>query len=137
MQALPKPKIRLLNLDIHQFSYRERLIHSKRHLKRSLCIEFKENPLSHFSSRESLPKLKIGRPNLDQHKIFCCKRLIHPKRHLKRSLCIEFLKNHQSHSLLRGPLLSPKFGYQIWTPINFSVVNNYYTRKDIKIGIVT
>ena len=65
MQALPRPKIALLNLGIHQFSYSELLIHLKKHLKRSLFIEFKENPLNHFSLRESLPKPEIGIPNLD------------------------------------------------------------------------
>ena len=40
--VLKRPKIGLPNLFFHQFSYSERLIHSKRHLKRSLCIEFKE-----------------------------------------------------------------------------------------------
>ena len=56
----------LLNLGIHQFSYRERLIHSKRHLKRSFCVEFKENLLSYFLMRESLPKSKIllGLPSM-------------------------------------------------------------------------
>ena len=44
IHALPKPKIGLLNLDIHQFSYNERLIYSKSHLKKSVCFEFKENP---------------------------------------------------------------------------------------------
>ena len=39
--ALPRPKTGLLNLDIDQFFYSERLMHSKRHLKRSLSIELK------------------------------------------------------------------------------------------------
>ena len=56
IQGLPRPKIALLNVGIHQFSSSKRLIHSKMHLKRSLCIDFKENPLSHFSLRESLSK---------------------------------------------------------------------------------
>ena len=44
MQALSRPKIRLLNLDIHEFSYIEQLIHSKKNLK-SLCSEFKKKIL--------------------------------------------------------------------------------------------
>ena len=41
IQALPIPKVALLNLGVHQFSYSELLIHLKRHLKRSLCMTFK------------------------------------------------------------------------------------------------
>ena len=70
IHALPWPKVELLNLDIHQFSYNERLIHSKWHLRRSLCIEFKENPMSHFLLKETLPKPKIGLPNLGFHQFF-------------------------------------------------------------------
>ena len=83
IQTLPRPKIALLNLDIHQFSYSERLIHMKRHLKRSLFIEFKENPLSHFSFRESLPKPEIGILNLDFCQCYCGKRLFCPEWYLK------------------------------------------------------
>ena len=43
IHALPWPKIGLPYLDIHQFPYSERLMHSKRYLKRSLSTEFKEN----------------------------------------------------------------------------------------------
>ena len=63
MHVLPTPKIASLNLGIHIFSYSERPIHSKRHVKGILCIEFKENPFSYFSLRESLPKLEIGLTN--------------------------------------------------------------------------
>ena len=73
MPALLRPKIVLLNLDMHQFSYNKQLIHLKKHLKRSLCIEFKENSLSHFSLRESFLKPKIGIPNLDLHQCFYSK----------------------------------------------------------------
>ena len=70
MQELPRPKIRLQNLDIHQFSYSERLIHSKRHLKRSLFNELKENIESQFLLKESFPKPKIGLSNLDFYLFF-------------------------------------------------------------------
>ena len=62
---LPRSKVELLNSAMHQFSYSGRTIHFKMNLKRSLCIEFKENALSHFSLGESLQKLKIGMPNLE------------------------------------------------------------------------
>ena len=74
MHALPRPKIGQPNLDFHQFSYSERLIHSKRHLK-CLCIEVEENRQSHLLLRESLSKPKIGLTNVDFHEIFCSKRL--------------------------------------------------------------
>ena len=69
--ALPRPKMGLLNLDIHQYSYSEWLIHSKRHPKRSLYIEFEEYRLSHILLRESLPKPKIGLPHLNFHNFIC------------------------------------------------------------------
>ena len=75
--ALPKTKIGLPNLDTYQFFYCERLIQSKRHLKRSLCIEFNENCLSHFLLREPLPKPKNGLTNLNFHKFFCNKYYIY------------------------------------------------------------
>ena len=96
MQAFPRPKIALLNLGIHQFSYDERLIHSKRHLKRNLCFEFKENPLSNISLRESLPKDETGIPNLDFHQCFCSKRLFYRKRHLKGNYYMLFEENFSS-----------------------------------------
>ena len=100
-QALPRLKMKLLNLDIHQFYYSVRLIHLKRHLKISLIIELKENPLSHFSLRESLPKLEIGIPNLDFHQCSCSssKQLFYPKWHLKGNYYILFEKNHSSRFL--------------------------------------
>ena len=79
MQAFPRPKKDLLNLGILEFSYNERLIYSKRHLKRNLCFKIKENPLIHTSLRESLPKSEAGIPNLDFHQCFCSKRLFYPK----------------------------------------------------------
>ena len=96
IQALSRPKIALLNFTIHQFSYSERLIHSKRHLKRSLCIQFKENPLSHFSMRESLPKPEICIPNLDFHQCFFSKRLLYLKRHLQGNYYMLFGENHSN-----------------------------------------
>ena len=93
IQALLRSKIGLLNLDIHKFSYTEWLIHSKRHLKISFSIKFKENPLSYFSLRESLLKPKIGKSNLDFHQCFCNKWLFYQKRHLKRN-CMLFEENH-------------------------------------------
>ena len=96
IQAFPRFKIWLLNLNIHQFSYSEQPIHLKRYLKRSLCIEFKENPLSYFSSRESLLKLKIVILNLNLHQCFCSKRLFYLKRHLKGNYCMLFEEKHSS-----------------------------------------
>ena len=72
--TLLRLKIVLLNLGMHQFSCSEWLIHFKKHLKRSLFIEFKENLLSHFSLRESLLKPEIDTWNLDFHQCFCNKR---------------------------------------------------------------
>ena len=68
----------------------------KKYLKRGFCIEFEENPLSHFSSRESLPKLKTGKPNLDFHQCSCGERLFYPKRHLKENYHMLFKENHFS-----------------------------------------
>ena len=48
-ESLMKPKTGLPNFNFYQFFYDERLSHWKRHLKRNLCIEFKENHLSHIS----------------------------------------------------------------------------------------
>ena len=45
---LPRPKIGLHNVDIHHISYSERLIHWKRHLKKSLSIEFKKVVKANF-----------------------------------------------------------------------------------------
>ena len=87
------PEIRVLNLDIHQFSYSERLIHSKIHLKRSLCIELKEKP---YLLRESPPKPKISLSNLDFHQFFYGERLFHPKRHLKGNCYMSFEDNRSS-----------------------------------------
>ena len=94
--SLPRPKIALLDLGLHKFSYSERRIHPKTHLKRKLCIEFKVNPLRHFSLRESFPKPEIGIPNLDFYQCFCSKRLFNPKRHLKVNYHILFEENHLS-----------------------------------------
>ena len=99
IQVLSKSKIRLLNLDIHQFSYGKRLINSKRHLKRSLCLEFKEIPLRHFSLRESLLKLKIGIPNLDFRQCLCSKRLFYPKKHAKENYYMLFQENGSGNFL--------------------------------------
>ena len=77
-------KTALRNLDIHEFSYSERLIHLKRNLK-SLCIE--------FSLGESLPKPKTGIRNLGFNKFFCGNRLIHSKKHVTRCLFIKFEEN--------------------------------------------
>ena len=96
MHVLPTPKIASLNLGIHIFSYSERPIHSKRHVKGILCIEFKENPFSYFSLRESLPKLEIGIPDLGFRQCFCSKRLFNPKRHLKGNYYMLFEEKHSS-----------------------------------------
>ena len=93
IQSLLRPKITLLNLVIHQFSCSERLIHSKKHLKTSLCIEFKENLMSYFALRESLPKPEIGISNLDLHQYSCSKRLFYPKGHLKGNYYMLFKEN--------------------------------------------
>ena len=42
-QAFPKVEICLPNLDFHQFFCSKRPLHSKKHMKRCLCIEFQEN----------------------------------------------------------------------------------------------
>ena len=86
----------LLNLDICQFYNSERLIHSKRHLNRSLCIEFEENPLSNFSLSDSLPKPEINIPNLDCHQCFCIKRLFYSKIYLKGNYYMLFEEIHSS-----------------------------------------
>ena len=96
MKALPRSKTALLNLSMHQFSYSERLIHLKKHFKRSLFIGFKENPLSHFSLRKSLPKSETDIPNLDSHQCFCCKRLFYPKWHQKGNFYMLFEENHSN-----------------------------------------
>ena len=49
----PRLEIGQPNFDFYQFSYRERLVHSKKHLKRRLRIEFEENRYSHFCLRET------------------------------------------------------------------------------------
>ena len=95
LEALPRSEIDI-NLGINQFSYSERLIHSKRHLKSCLCVEFKENLLSLFSWKESLPKPGIGISNFNFHQCFCCKQLFYPKRHLKESYYMLFEENHSS-----------------------------------------
>ena len=99
-------------MGIHQFSYNERLIHSKRHLKRNLCFDFKENPLSNISLWESLPKDETGISNLDFHQFFCNKRLLHPKSQLKKKILWRLRKIVQAvfprHAL-------PKV--KIWLPI--------------------
>ena len=131
MHALPRSKIELLSSDFHQFSYSERLMNSKRHLKRSLCIKLEENPLSHVSLRESLLKPKIGIPNLDYCHCFCSKRLFYPKTHLKRNYYMLFHEKGSSsfsrHSLPKWI----KLDYQIWTSTNFSAVNNRYVLKNM------
>ena len=87
---------RLLNLDNNQYSYRERLIHSIRYLKRELSIEFKASPLKHFSLWEPLPKPKIGLLNLDFHQFFCSEQLLYLKRHLKEIFHMSIEENHWS-----------------------------------------
>ena len=79
MQAFLRPKIALLNLGMHQFSYGEMTNSFEKASKKSLFIEFKENPLSHFSFRESLPKPEIGILNLDFCQCYCGKRLFCPE----------------------------------------------------------
>ena len=130
MQALLRPKIRLLNLDIHQYPYSEWLIHSKRHLKRSLCFEFKENPLSHFSSRELLPKSEIGIPNLDFHP-FCSERQFYPKWYLKRNYYMLFEENHSSRFFWDTHFRNLKLGYQVWISAIFSAVNDKPILNDV------
>ena len=95
MQVLSRPKIALLNLSIHKFSYSERIVYLKSYLKRS-SFKFKENYLSHFSLKESLLKPKTGKPNLDFHQCFCYKRLFYSKWHLKRNYYMVFEENHSS-----------------------------------------
>ena len=46
--SLPKPKTGLQNFDFDEFASGKRLIHSKKHTKKCLFIEFKENHLSRF-----------------------------------------------------------------------------------------
>ena len=49
INTIPRPKVGLPSLDIHQFSsVNERLILSKRHLKRSICVEFQKKSLEPF-----------------------------------------------------------------------------------------
>ena len=67
--VLPKTKIELLNLDIHQFFYSEQLMHLKLHSKGSLCMAFKENPTTCFFMHVH-PRSKIRLLNLDMHHNF-------------------------------------------------------------------
>ena len=115
IQALPRPKIAVLNLTIHQFSYREQVIHSKMHRKRSLNIKLKKSTLSHFSLSESHPKSKNGEPNLNFHQCFCSKRLFYPKWHqkgiiiccLKIIILIDFL----THALPKSKIELPNLNF--------------------------
>ena len=81
-------------MDFHQFFYNERLMHSKMHLNRSLCIEFEENRYSRFLLRESLPTPKIGLLNF--HRFFGSKRLLRPKMHQKGNLYVGFEETRSS-----------------------------------------
>ena len=96
IQAIPRPKLGLLYMDMHQFFYNEQLIPSKWHLKRSLCFEFYENPLSHFSLRESLLEPKIFIPNFGSLQCVCSKRLFSTKRHFKGKIYMLSKENHSS-----------------------------------------
>ena len=60
MQALSETKIRLLNLCMHHFSYCGRLIHLKRHLKRSSCIVFKNIRCALFHWGNHFRNLKLA-----------------------------------------------------------------------------
>ena len=115
MRTLWRPKIALLNLDMHQFSYSDRLIHLKKHLKRSLFTEFRVNPMSHFSSMESLPKREIGIPNVDFYHYLCSKQLIFSKWHLKGNYYMFFEENHSSrffeHALSKSKIGLPNMDF--------------------------
>ena len=123
IQALPKPKIGILNWDINQFFYSEWLIHSKRYQKRNLCIELKENTLSYFSLRVSLPKPKIGKSDLNFHQCFCSKRQFYPIKHLKR-INIYCLKGIIRVDFSRDTLPKSKIGLPNLDLTNFSGVND-------------
>ena len=63
--ALLRPKIWLPNVDSHQFSYNERLTHSKKHKKKNLHIVFEEKRA--VFSILALSRSTIGLANLDTH----------------------------------------------------------------------
>ena len=67
MHPLPKPKTGILNLDTNQFPFSERLLHSKKNLKRGLYVALKDRVKFIFLLRDLLPKPKTGLPNLDFH----------------------------------------------------------------------
>ena len=86
--ALLKAKISLPNLDIYQFSYSERLIHSKSY---PITYGVWRKSLEAFFIEKPLPKLKLA-----FHQFFCNKRLLHAKRFLKGNFCMVFEENYSS-----------------------------------------
>ena len=89
--TLPKTKIYSSNLDIHQFSYSEQLMHLEIHLKSSLYMMFNEKSLEpFFFSVHVVPTPKTRLPNLEFNHFFCSKWLLHPKRHLKGNFYLVF-----------------------------------------------
>ena len=122
VRALPRTKIGLPNLDFHQFSCDEGLIHSKRHLKRSLYIEFEENCLSRFLLKESLPELKFCVSNSDFRQFSCSKWLLYFKTHLKRCLCIPVSFSVRL-TLLTVFRLSTKFGRIVYSLVWYYAQN--------------
>ena len=106
--------------DFDQFS-NSQLIHSKGNLKRNLSIELEENHYSHYLLKESLRKPKISLRNLDFQQFSCSEQL--QSRHLKGDFYMP-LKTLVRAVFQDTHLQKLKFRYQIWSSINFSIVND-------------
>ena len=73
-----------LNKFKHKYSYCERLMHLKRHIKRNLCTAFKKKIVWIVFSIQELLRPKIVLLNLDIYQFSYSERLINAKRHLHR-----------------------------------------------------
>ena len=73
-------------MDIYQFSYSERIVHSKRYLKGNFYGIWKKNYYRHFLLRETLPKPKISLPNFDSINYSVVNNYYYSKSHLKGNI---------------------------------------------------
>ena len=119
---LRRPKIWLLNLFIHQFLYSKWLMRLKILLKRSLCMAFKrKSPFFRCMHFRDLSYQFWTWINFSFKEV-----LLYSKRHLKKvyvSSLKKVIRVIFYWVIFYQPLPKLKLAYQIWTSVNFSVVN--------------
>ena len=125
IQALPWPKIALLNFDIRQYSYSERLILSKRHLKEVYVLNLKKILWAIFHWGNHFRNHKLEYQILVPINIFVVSYYFFRK-DIWKGIIICFLKKIIQVDFLDTHFRNLKFVCQIWTSTKFSAVNDQY-----------